>query len=348
MDTLMSLWNSLDLNLIWFIIVGCLFTGYAILDGFDLGVGALHLLTHSDEERRLMLNSIGPVWDGNEVWLVTGGGALFAAFPEVYATSFSGFYLAFMLLLIMLIFRAVAIEFRSKQKMAWWRSGWDWSFAISSISCAFLQGVALGNIGLGIPLDARHEFVGTFLGLLNPYALLVGITTVSMFAMHGTIYVILKTEGELHQKARSWLIYTLPIFIVFYAITTMITLLYVPQMTEHIRHQPLFFIIAILNMVSIANIPREIFHERDFAAFISSCLTIVFMMMLFGLGVFPFLLPSTPDWHHGLHIYNAASSHKTLGILLLIAILAVPLVCSYTASIYWIFRGKVKITKKSY
>jgi cytochrome d ubiquinol oxidase subunit II len=343
-----QLFASVDLNVIWFFIVGGLFTGYAILDGFDLGVGALHLLTKGDEERRLMLNSIGPVWDGNEVWLVTGGGALFAAFPDVYATSFSGFYLAFMLLLIMLIYRAVAIEFRSKQPMAWWRSGWDLGFAFSSVVCALLQGIALGNIGLGLPLNAQHEFVGSLLGLLNPYALLVGVTTVAMFTMHGTLYIILKTEGELHEKARGWLFYTLPTFIIFYVMTTMITLLYVPQMTEHIRNQPAFFIIALLNMLSIANIPREIYRERDFAAFFSSCVTIVLMMGLFGLGVFPFLLPSMPVWQHGLTIYNAASSPKTLSILLLMAFLAIPLVCSYTASIYWIFRGKVKLTKKSY
>lgn len=340
--------DALDLNLVWFILVGILLTGYAILDGFDLGVGALHLLARGDNERRLMLNSIGPVWDGNEVWLVTGGGALFAAFPDVYATAFSGFYLAFMLLLVTLIFRAVAIEFRSKQPMAWWRQCWDVSFSVSSVVAALLQGIALGNIGQGIPLSADHEFVGTFLGLLNPYALLVGITTVAMFAMHGSIYTILKTEGDLQARARNWLLYTLPGFVIFYVTTTMVTLLYVPQMTERIRHQPAFFVIAVLNMLAVANIPREIYHGRAFQAFISSCVTIALMMGLFGLGVFPYLLPSFPNEQFGLHIYNAASSQKTLGIMLTIALMAIPLVFSYTASIYWIFRGKVKLTSKSY
>jgi len=226
--------EHLDLNLIWFILVGGLFTGYAILDGFDLGVGALHLLTNTDEERRLMLNSIGPVWDGNEVWLVTGGGALFAAFPDVYATSFSGFYLAFMLLLVMLIFRAVAIEFRSKQPMRWWRKWWDISFSVSSILGALIQGIALGNVAQGVPLGADHEFHGSFLGLFNPYALLVGVTTLAMFAMHATIYVVLKTEGALQAKAQGWLLYTLPVFVMLYIATTMVTLLYVPQMTDHV------------------------------------------------------------------------------------------------------------------
>jgi len=340
--------EHLDLNLTWFVLVGCLFTGYAILDGFDLGVGALHLLTHTDEERRLMLNSIGPVWDGNEVWLVTGGGALFAAFPDVYATAFSGFYLAFMLLLVMLIFRAVAIEFRSKMPMRWWRQLWDISFSVSSVLGVVIQGIALGNVALGVPLGTNHEFQGTFLGLLNPYALLVGVTTLAMFAMHATLYVVLKTEDKLQAKAQGWLLYTLPAFVICYITTTMVTLLYVPQMTDHIRHQPAFFVIAFLNMLAVANIPREIYHGRALNAFLSSCLTIVLMMSLFGLGVFPYLLPSNPHWELGLHIYNAASSQKTLGIMLIIALLAIPLVISYTISIYWIFRGKVKLTVKSY
>ena len=149
--------GTLDLNITWFILIGVLFTGYAMLDGFDLGVGALHLFTKKDEHRRMMLNAIGPVWDGNEVWLVTGGGALFAAFPNVYATVFSGFYLAFVLLLVALIFRAVAIEFRSKQSMGWWRQMWDVGFAGGSILSSLLIGIAMGNIAWGVPIDERGE-----------------------------------------------------------------------------------------------------------------------------------------------------------------------------------------------
>src|SRR5262245_33340458 len=160
----------MDLQLIWYVLVGVLLTGYVILDGFDLGVGALHLFVKKDEHRRLFLNSIGPVWDGNEVWLVTGGGALFAAFPEAYATVFSGFYLAFMLLLCSLIFRAVAIEFRSKEPWAWWRKMWDVAFSLGSILSSFLIGVAMGNLVVGIPLGPDHEYVGTFVALLNPYS----------------------------------------------------------------------------------------------------------------------------------------------------------------------------------
>ncbi|MCX7868855.1 MAG: cytochrome d ubiquinol oxidase subunit II, partial [Terrimicrobiaceae bacterium] len=182
----------MDLNTIWFVLVGVLFTGYAVLDGFDLGVGTLHLFARKDEHRRLFLNSIGPVWDGNEVWLVTGGGGLFAAFPEVYATVFSGFYIPFMLLLVALIFRAVAIEFRSKEAWPWWRGMWDVAFAAASVLAAFLIGVAMGNVVRGVPIGPDREFAGTFLGMLNPYSLFFGVTTVSLFAMHGAIYLAMK------------------------------------------------------------------------------------------------------------------------------------------------------------
>jgi cytochrome d ubiquinol oxidase subunit II len=205
---------SFDLNSVWFMLVGLLLTGYAILDGFDLGVGALHLFTSKDEDRRIFLNAIGPVWDGNEVWLVTGGGALFAAFPHVYATVFSGFYLALMLLLMMLIFRAVAIEFRSKQPMAWWRRAWDVSFSIASVVSSLLLGVALGNIAWGVPLRPDHEYAGTFLGLLNPYSLMVGLTTVALFTMHGAIYLVMKTQGELHDKVRGWINNAIILFVI--------------------------------------------------------------------------------------------------------------------------------------
>jgi cytochrome d ubiquinol oxidase subunit II len=339
---------NLDLNTIWFVLVGGLLTGYAILDGFDLGVGALHLLADQDRDRRIMLNSIGPVWDGNEVWLVTGGGALFAAFPHVYATIFSGFYLAFMLLLVMLIFRAVAIEFRSKQAHAWWRKTWDVSFSVTSVASSLLLGVALGNIAWGVPLQPDHEFAGTFLGLLNPYALLVGVTTVALFIMHGAIYLVLKTEGPLHERVRGWVNNAIIFFVLCYITTTMATLLYVPHMTVTIKAHPAWFAIPLLNMLAIANIPREIHHGRDFRAFLSSGAAMAALMALFAIGMFPNLVTAANDPALSLTIYNAASSPKTLGIMLVIAAIGVPLVLAYTASIYWVFRGKVKLDRFSY
>jgi cytochrome d ubiquinol oxidase subunit II len=339
--------GSLDLNTTWFILIGVLFTGYAMLDGFDLGVGALHLFTREDEERRTLLNAIGPVWDGNEVWLVTGGGALFAAFPNVYATVFSGFYLAFVLLLVALIFRAVAIEFRSKKPMRWWRQMWDAGFAAGSLLSSFLIGVAMGNIAWGVPIDARGEFAGTFWTLLKPYPIMLGITTVALFMMHGAIYLLLKTDGPLHVKLRGWINNTIIFFIICYAVTTMATLLYVPHMATRVRTNPWLFSIVLLNMLAIANIPREIHRGRDWRAFLSSCTAMIALMGLFGLEMYPNLVLSDPV-ANSLNIHNAASSPKTLGIMLTIALIGMPIVLAYTVSIYWIFRGKVKLDKMSY
>jgi cytochrome d oxidase subunit CydB len=216
-------WPSL--NDIWFVLVGVLFTGYAMLDGFDLGVGALHLFTKTDEERRLMLNAIGPVWDGNTVWLVTGGGALFAAFPEVYATVFSGFYLAFVLLLFSLIFRAVAIEFRSKRPERWWRQTWDVLFSLGSVLSSFLIGVTSGISSGGFRWTRITSLPERFSACLHPYPILVGVTTVALFAMHGAIYVVMKTEGELQARARGWVRNTIIFFVLAYVLTSLATLL---------------------------------------------------------------------------------------------------------------------------
>jgi cytochrome d ubiquinol oxidase subunit II len=339
---------TLDLNTVWFILIGVLLAGYAILDGFDLGVGALHLFTKTDNERRIMLNSIGPVWDGNEVWLVTGGGALFAAFPNVYATVFSGFYIAFILLLVVLIFRAVSIEFRSKRESARWRNNWDIAFSISSIFIAFLAGVALGNIIQGVPLAADKEFLGSFWTLIGPYTVGVGITTVALFMMHGAIYVVMKTEGEMHDKIRGWVNNTIIFFVICYATITMATLIFQPHMVAHFKVFPAAFIIALLNMLAIANIPREIHLGRDFRAFLSSCASIAALMTLFAIGIFPNLVLSNPNPEFSLNIYNAASSARTLKIMLIIAIIGLPFVLTYTISIYWIFRGKVKLDTTSY
>ena len=338
----------IDLNTIWFVLVGVLLTGYAILDGFDLGVGTLHLFVRKDEHRRLFLNSIGPVWDGNEVWLVTGGGALFAAFPEAYATVFSGFYLAFMLLLCSLIFRAVAIEFRSKEPWGWWRTMWDIAFCLGSVLSSFLIGVAMGNIVRGVPLDADHEFAGTFLGLLNPYALFLGVTTVILFAMHGCIYLVMKNDGEIHRIVRSWVPRLIGLFITCYVLFNMITLVYVDRVLQVARERPWILGVMLLDVLIVMNIPREIHKGRVFNAFLSSCAGMALLMATFGLSFFPYMVFSDPHPENSLTILNAASSQKTLGIMLIIAGIGVPLVLAYTACIYWIFRGKTRVTTHSY
>ena len=342
-------YGQLDLNTVWFVMVGVLFTGYVILDGFDLGVGMLHLFAvHEDEDRRILLNAIGPVWDGNEVWLVTGGGALFAAFPSVYATVFSGFYLAFMALLCALIFRAVAIEFRSKHPSPLWRRFWDFSFAGGSLVSALLIGVAMGNLAWGVPVGADGEFAGSFLGLLHPYALLMGVTTVALFAMHGSIYLVMKTEGALQAKIGRWVNPLIIAFILCYALTTLATLLYIPHITEAFRSEPWLFALVVPLVLAIANIPREISRKKPFLAFLSSCFSMVGLMSVFGLGMYPNLVYSLPDPQNSLTAFNAASSHKTLGVMLTIALIGVPVVLAYTASIYYIFRGKVTLHKSSY
>ncbi len=338
-----------DLQFIWFSIVVILLAGYAILDGFDLGVGQLHLLTKTDEDRRLMLNSIGPVWDGNEVWLVTAGGALFAGFPAIYATFCSGFYIPVMILLAGIIFRAVAIEFRSKQPQIWWRRGWDRAFSIASYVIALDLGVMMGNIIRGVPLNAEREFAGTFVQLIHPYALLVGVMTVALFMMHGSIYVVMKTEGELHDRARGWVNPSIIFFIVAYALTTMATLIYQPHMTLAIQERPVFFLLAVASMLAIANIPREIQLGRDGRAFISSCFAMLFLFSLFAVGMYPTVLRAINDPENlSLTIYNSSSSIMTLEILLLIVLIGVPLVVAYTVGIYWVFRGKVKLESTSY
>ena len=339
---------TLDLNTIWFLLIGALLSGYAILDGFDLGIGMLHLFVRDDDGRRIMINSIGPVWDGNEVWLVTGGGALFAAFPHVYATVFSGFYNAMILLLFMLIFRAVAIEFRSKRPMKWWRQMWDVAFSVASFLISFLMGIALGNIITGIPIGPDKEFTGTFFGLLNPYALLVGFTTVALFMMHGAIYGVMKTEGELQTKLRAWVNNSIIFFVICYSTVTMATLIYFPHMVENFRAVPILFVVALLNMLAISNIPREISKGRELRAFFSSAASIAALLMLFAIGIFPNIVYSNPNPEHSLTLYNAASSKKTLTIMLIIALIGIPFVFAYTITIYWIFRGKVKIDEMSY
>ncbi len=333
----------------WGFLLGVLLIGYAILDGFDLGVGILHpFVPRGDREKRLALNSIGPLWDGNEVWLVTFGGALFAAFPEAYASAFSAFYLPFMLLLVALIFRAVSIEFRSKMESPRWRAGWDLGFAGSSLLATFLFGVAVGNVMRGIPLDERGDFVGSLGGLLNPYALLTGALAVSLFAMHGAVYLILKTEDDLQRRARAWFWRCFFVFAALYLLASGATWILVPDAVANLRHAPWLWIVPVLNALAVADIPRRVHQDRPAAAFLSSSATIAALVFLFSVAMYPHLLRSFPWPEHGLTLFNAASSPKTLGIMLAIAAAGMPLVLTYTVIIYRTYRGKVVLDDHSY
>jgi cytochrome d ubiquinol oxidase subunit II len=338
----------LALNVIWYLLFIGIIAAYVVLDGFDLGVGILHpVVPRDDRERRLSLNSIGPVWDGNEVWLVVGGGVLFAIFPEVYATLFSGFYPAFMLVLAFLILRAVSIEFRSKQPSPAWRSLWDWVFGLASLLLALLLGVAFGNIAQGVPIDSAHNIRIDPVRLVNPYALLVGVTAVAMLAQHGAIYLALKTEGDLQQRARRAANVLIVAFIVLVVLTGIATAIFQPHLTLPYR-QVWPLIVPLAAVLAIANIVRENRRHNETAAFLSSCAGIGLLLASVGLGQFPAVLTSSLNAANSLTITNSMSSPLTLTVALIMALIGMPLVLAYTAGIYWLFRGKVRLGERSY
>ena len=345
METLLGL----DYPTLWFLVVGGLFSGYAILDGFDFGAGAWHLFFKEENDRRIALNAVGPVWDGNEVWLVIAGGALFAGFPVLYASLFSGMYLPFMLFLVFIIFRAVSIEFRGKEPMKWWRKMWDVSYSISSIMLAFLLGVVLGNVLQGLPINENHEYTGgPLLDFLNPYAIMVGITTLALFMAHGAIYLLMKTEGKLYAHIAILLKKGMIFFMVTFGITSLYTLLYIPHLSDSFRDSPALFVVPLAVFLSIANVPRLASKKKYQQAFIFTSLTAALLLVLVAIELYPTLLISTTDPENNITIYNAASSEKSLGIMLTIAAIGAPLVLFYTAFVYKTFRGKVKIDETSY
>ncbi|MBK5202957.1 MAG: cytochrome d ubiquinol oxidase subunit II [Prolixibacteraceae bacterium] len=345
MDTI----PGLDLQTWWFFVVGALFIVYAILDGFDFGAGAWHLFLDEEKERRIALNAIGPVWDGNEVWLVIGGGSLFAGFPVVYATLLSSMYIPFILFFVFIIFRAVSIEFRGKEKMTWWRKTWDISYSVSNIMLAFLLGVVLGNVLQGIPVGENFMYQGNgFFEFLNIYPLLVGVSTLFLFMTHGAIYLILKTEGGLYDKLTVFVNRAVLLFIVTFGITTLYTVIFIPRLLDEFISNPVLFSIPLAAFLSIANIPRLTGKKKYLSAFMFSSLTICLLLIIAGINFYQTLLLSTIDDKYSLSIYNAASSEKTLKIMLIMVAIGSPLVIAYTIFVYRTFRGKVKIEETSY
>jgi cytochrome d ubiquinol oxidase subunit II len=344
----MSEFLGIDYPTLWFLVIGGLFTGYGILDGFDLGAGALHLFLKKEESRRIALNAVGPVWDGNEVWLVIGGGALFAGFPIMYGTLFSAMYIPFMLFLAFIIFRAVSIEFRSKEPMKWWRNMWDISYSISSAMLALLLGVVMGNILQGIAIGPEYQFTGHWLEFLNPYALLVGLTTLALMTMHGAIYLVMKTEGKLYERVNQLLWKAIFLFLFFFVVVTAYTLGYIPHLSDRFFNNPLLFVVPMLMFLSIANIPRLVHKRKFFMAFIFSSLTVSLLLILVAIELYPTMLISTVDSKYNLTVYNSASSDKSLGIMLTMAAIGTPLVIFYTLFVYKTFRGKVRLDETSY
>ena len=344
----METFLGIDYPTWWFLVVGASFTGYAILDGFDLGAGALHLFLRKEESRRIALNAIGPVWDGNEVWLVIGGGTLFAGFPEVYASAFSAFYVPFMLFLIALIFRAVSIEFRSKEPMIWWRKMWDINYCISSTVLALLLGIIVGNVAQGLPLDETHVYRGSFLDFLNPYALMTGITTLALFMMHGAIYLVMKTEDRLYTRLTIFVRRSTIFFVLSFVLTSFYTLLYIPHLADTIKENPALFVLPMIMTFAIASITRQIAKRRYLLAFLSSSLVISMALILVAVELYPSLIYNTRLPADSLTVYNSASSEKTLLIMLIVAAIGVPLVATYTTFVFWTFKGKVRLDESSY
>ncbi len=338
-----------DLGSVWFLLIGVLLVGYAILDGFDLGAGILHLgVARTDDERRAVLNAIGPVWDGNEVWLLTAGGALFAAFPAVYATVFSGFYLALMLLLVALIFRAVALEFRNKEPGRRWRQAWDVAFAVGSFLPALLFGVALANVMRGLPLGADGEYRGGLLGLLDPFTLAVGLLAVATFAVHGAAWLALKTEGALAARSRTVAKLGWPIFVGLWIVATGAAWLWAPSLFDNYAN-PLAWAAPVVFVVTTVGFRRLIVREGgEGRAFALSAVSIAALMGIVGQGLYPRLVPATGDAFADLTVTNTASSDLTLTVMLIVALVGMPIVIGYTGFVYWSFRGKVRPDENAY
>jgi len=344
----MQTFLGIDYPTLWFLVVGALFSGYAILDGFDLGAGAWHLFFKDNRSRRIALNAVGPVWDGNEVWLVIGGGALFAGFPEAYATLFSAMYIPFILFLGFLIFRAVSIEFRGKEPMKWWRNVWDVAYSVSSAMLALLLGVVLGNILIGITMNENFVFTGNWLQFLNPYSLAVGVTTLALFMVHGAIYLTMKTEGVLFKKITRLLRRSILFFVVTFAVVSIISVISFPHLTDKFLENPILFGVPLLAFLSIANVPRLASKEKYLQAFIFSALAISFLLILVAIELYPVMILAKGDPASSLTIYNASSSDKALGIMLTITAIGFPLVIFYTVFVYRTFWGKVKLDETSY
>jgi cytochrome d ubiquinol oxidase subunit II len=337
------------LNNVWYALFVIIIAGYLIMDGFDLGVGILHpFLAKDDTDRRVSLNSIGPVWDGNEVWLVLGGGALFAAFPMVYASLFSGFYAAMMLVLLVLILRTVAIEFRSKRPSSRWRSLWDWVFFGSSFGIALLLGVAFGNIMQGVLLNAQGNIEGTLLDLLNPYALLVGLTTVFMLATHGAMYLSMKTDGEMLARDKRWIPRLMVVFFVLNTILVIWTVAEHDLIADRYLAQPWLAIFPAAALLAVIVAWFMVKRGRYFVAFLLSAAMIAGLLFSAAIGLYPNLLVSSIDRAYNLTIFNAASQANTLTVMLIIAVIGIPFVLLYTAGVYYIFRGKVQLSSQSY
>lgn len=332
----------MDLHIIWFILIGILLTGFFVLEGFDYGVGILlPFLGKNDTESRMVINSIGPFWDGNEVWLITAGGAIFAAFPNWYATLFSAFYLQMFGILFGLILRGAAFEFRSMQESRRWRTTWDWVIFTGSILPSFFTGVILANLLRGIPIDVHMNYVGSPLALWNPYALLTGIAFILLFALHGAIFISLRVTGPLMKRAHKAAAFLWPLTVLVIAIFTLTS--YISSDAFHqLFLNPLIAPIGDLMIAFLLMAGWFVFSKRSGLAFTMTCLTILLAAVSIFLGIFPNVIISSlsPAWN--LTIVNASSSPYTLQVMSWIALTLIPFVLIYQGWSYWIFRKRLQ------
>lgn len=334
----------MDLNTLWFVLVGVLFTGFFVLEGFDYGVGILlPFLGKTDAERRRIINTIGPVWDGNEVWILTAGGAIFAAFPHWYATLFSGFYLALFLMLAALIVRGVAFEFRSKDRHPAWRATWDWAIFFGSAIPALLWGVALANLLKGTPIDATKTFTGGFFDLLSPYTLLAGLATLTLFVTHGAIFLDLKSAEPIRERAVAATQRVGPVATVLLLLFAGGTYLWT-DLYARLGLNP--GLVPLLALGALLSAGALIHRGRMGWAFAMTTLTIVFTVATLFVALFPRVMVSSLDPAWSLTIYNASSTPYTLAVMSIVAGIFVPIVLAYQAWTYWVFRHRITAETK--
>ncbi|MET8693766.1 cytochrome d ubiquinol oxidase subunit II [Streptomyces bauhiniae] len=324
----------MELHDVWFVLIAVLWTGYFFLEGFDFGVGVLtRLLARNRPERRVLINTIGPVWDGNEVWLLSAGGATFAAFPEWYATLFSGFYLPLLLILVCLIVRGVGFEYRAKRPEEKWQRNWEWAIFWCSLLPAFLWGVAFGNIVHGVKIDRNFEYVGGLGDLFNPYALLGGAVTLTLFTFHGTVFTALKTVGNIRTRARTLALRLGPV--------TVVLALGFLVWTQLHSGDGASLVALVVAAVALGGALGAIWRVREGWAFALSGITIAAAVAMLFLSLFPNVMPSTLDADWSLTVSNASSSPYTLKIMTWCAVIAAPLVMLYQAWTYWVFRKRI-------
>lgn len=332
------------LETIWFLLWGVLWAIYFILDGYDLGIGTLlPFLGKSDTDRRIMLNSMGPFWDGNEVWLITAGGVTFAAFPKAYAVMFSGLYTPLMLLLFALIIRGVSLEFRHQVDSPAWRRVWDWGATIGSFLPALLLGVAFANIFMGLPLDENGVFQGNLLTLLNPYGLAGGVLFVLLFAMHGALWLTIKSEGDLQRRAANLARKLWPVLVVLIGAFVVLTVIYTNLLANYLTN-PLLLVLLVAPVLALLLLRQQIGKEDWWFAWGLSAAMITGLTLFGVVGLYPALLPSSINPDYSITIANAASSTLTLSIMLGVALVFVPIVAAYQ---FWLYRTfSHKVTEK--